>query len=371
MKITCSTKDLNEALQHLLRAVPSNPQTPVLAGIHIKAEGSMLELQSTNLSLGIIVKIGVNTEIPGEIVISGKYLQEIARKLPSDMVTMTNEGETGVVKITSGNASFNLLSMNAEDFPKVKPPETYATFRVKSGIIKDAIRRTAYACSNDDTRPIFTGCYFEINGSSFNLVATNTHRLALVKQHIADDVGELRFIVPGQILRDLYKMIDSTDPGSIVTVDCGMKFAAFTFDNVYLTTRLIDGQFPPYEKVIPRESTTFAVVNVAEMLETVDRVSLISKETEYNTIRFYFSAQDGLHISSNSPEVGRSDEWVNAKIEGEDVDISFNVLYIADVLKALDSEECRIALTKSLAPADIREVGNDNFIYVVTPVRTN
>ncbi len=371
MKITCATKDLTEALQHLLRAVPNNPQTPVLAGIYMKAEGSTLELQATNLALGIIVKIGVNTEIPGEVVITGKYLQEIVRKLPGDMVTLTRENDESVVHINSDGSSFNLLAMNSEDFPKVKPPETFATFRIKAAVLKDAIRRTAYACANDETRPIFTGCYFEINGSSFNLIATNTHRLAIVKQHLYDDAGELKFIIPGNALRDLTRMVDSTDPGNIVKVDCGVKYVAFTFDNVYWTSRLIDGQFPPYERVVPRESTTFAQVNVAEFLATVDRVSLISKETEYNTIRFQFSEQDGLHISSNSPNVGKAEERINAKVEGPDVDISFNVLYISDVLKTLDSEECRIALTKSLAPADIREIGNDNFIYVVTPVRTN
>ena len=138
-----------------------------------------------------------------------------------------------------------------------------------------------------------------------------------------------------------------------------------------MTARLIDGQFPPYDKVIPKESATIATINVNEIMETVDRVALISKETEHNTIRFIFSAEEGVNISSDSPEVGRAEEQISAKIEGPTVDISFNVRYIVDVLKVIDTEECIIKLNKSLSPVDIRKKDRDDFIYVVTPVRTN
>ena len=370
MKVTCLKNDLINALQVVSRAVANKPQMPILSGIYMNAEGSTLELQANNFSLGVITKIPVSTEVSGQITVAGKYLLEIIRKLSGDTVTISHDAENaGIVNIQSDAASFNLLAMSSEDFPKVKSPETYSSFKIKSATLKNLIRKTVFACAVDEVRPIFTGCYFEINGTSVNLIATNTHRLAVMKEQVPEEIGDLRFIVPAATLRDLMRMLDDSDAENFVTIDCAMKYVAFTFDNVYMTSRLIEGQFPPYDKVIPHSSATFVTVNVAEMLAAVERIALISKETEYNTIRFIFS-DNGVNISSNSPEVGKAEERIPAQIEGPALDISFNVVYISEVLKVLDSETCKIALNEHLQPADIRETGNDNYIYVVTPVRT-
>ena len=369
MKFTCSKNDLIDALQVVSRAVANKTQMPILSGIFMSAEGSTLEMQANNFSLGIITKIPINTEEPGTVTVTGKYLLEIIRKLSGDTVTISFAAGENVVNINSESASFNLLAMSSEDFPKVKSPETYSSFKIKSATLKNLIRKTAFACATDEVRPIFTGCYFEISGHSVSLVATNTHRLAIMREQVPEEVGNLNFVVPAATLRDLARMLDSSDNENFVTIDCAMKYIAFTFDNIYMTSRLIEGQFPPYDRVIPHSSATVATVNVSEMLAAVDRVALISKETEYNTIRFIFT-NNGVNISSNSPEVGKAEEQIPAQLEGPELDISFNVLYIYEILKALDSETCKIALNKSLEPADIRETGNDNYIYVVTPVRT-
>ncbi len=369
MKFTCSKNDLSEALQTVSRAVANKPQMPILSGVYIRAEGSTLEMQANNFSLGIIAKTPVNTEEPGELVVVGKYFLEIVRKLSGDAVTISYEPGESVVNIQSESASFNLMAMSPEDFPKVKSQEVVTSFKIRAGKLKNLIRKTAFACSTDEVRPIFTGCLFEIGGTSVTVAATNTHRLSIVRDQLAEEVAELRFVVPAGNLRDLMRMLESSAPENPVTVDYCGKYMSFTFDNIFMTSRLIEGQFPPYDKVIPSSSETFVTANVAELLSAVDRVALISKETEYNTIRFIFS-QNGIEISSTSPEVGKASEHVACTIEGPDLDISFNVAYIFDVLKALDGAECRIALNQRLSPADIREAGNDNFIYVVTPVRT-
>lgn len=370
MKFTCATNELKDALAVVSRAVAVKSQTPILAGVYIRAEGSTLELQANNFSVGIITKIPVNTEEPGELVVISKYLQEIVGKLPGETVTISrNEGEVDV-KIQSGSANYELLSMTAEDFPKVKAQETVVSFKIKSSTLKNLIRKTVFSCSSGEARPIFTGVLFEINGDSVTAAATNTHRVSIMTGNICDEIAELSFIVPAATLRDLMRMLDTTAADNLTTIDYSGKSISFIFDNILVNSRLIEGQFPPYKKVIPKTSDTFATVRISEMLSAVDRVAVISKETEYNTIRFIFS-QDGLEISSNSFDVGKSQEHVDAVVEGPDLDISFNVLYIVEVLKALDGEVCRIAMTKPLAPIDVREQGTDNFIYIVTPVRTS
>ena len=371
MNFTCSRKDLVEAFNIVSKAVSSKPQMPALSGIYMKAEGSTLELQANNFEMGIITEIPVNTEDPGEIVVTGKYLQEIVRKLSGETVNISHDEVQHIANIKSDTANFKLLSMSADDFPNVKSPETFSTFSLKAATLKNLIRKTAYACAaNESSRPVFTGCCLELAGNSISMIATNTHRLAIMKDSVEENLENLAFIIPSKTLWELFRMLDSSDPSNSVTIDCSRKNISFTFDNIFMTSRLIDGQFPPYDKVIPQSSETVATVKVSEMLEAVDRVALISKETEYNTIRFIFT-QEGINISSDSPEVGRAEEQISAKIEGADIDISFNVKYIVDVLKVIDTEECIIKLNKPLSPVDVREKDNDDFIYVVTPVRTN
>lgn len=369
MKFTCSKNELIESLNAVSRAVAVKPQMPILAGVYMKAEGSGLELQANNFSLGIVTKIPVNTEEPGEIVVVGKFLLEIIRKLSGETVTISHKDGESVVSIQSESAAFTLLAMNAEDFPKVKSQEAFNSFKIKTSTLKNLIRKTAFACATDDSRPIFTGCCLEINGNSVTMAATNTHRLAIMKDTISEDLGEMKFIIPASTLKDFLKISEGATPDSFINVDCSNKYIAFIFDNVFMTSRLIEGQFPPYDRVVPASSDIFATIDVAELSSAVERVALISKETEYNTIRFNFT-QDGIEISSTSPEVGKAVEHVGAQLEGENLDISFNAVYVSEILKALDGKACRFAMTKPLAPVDIREVDSDNFIYVVTPVRT-
>ena len=370
MKFTCAKNELKDALQVANRAVAVKPQTPILSGVYLRAEGSTLEMQANNFSIGIITKIAANTEESGEVVILGGKLQEIVAKLPGETVTITHTPGESAVYIQSGASNFSLLAMNGEDFPKVKSQEVISSFKIRPNALKKLINRTVFSsAANDDSRPIFTGCYFEINGENITVAATNTHRIAVQKDKIAEPIELLSFIVPSVTLRDLVRMLDASSD-NLVTVDYSGKYIAFTFDNIFMTSRLIEGQFPPYEKVVPASCDMHVKIKIAEMREAVSRIALISKENEYNTIRFIFT-QNGVDMSSTSPEFGNASEHVSATLEGADIDISFNVKYIADVLSVLEGESCRIGLNKPLFPIDIREEDNDDYIYIVTPVRTN
>ncbi|MBQ4405301.1 MAG: DNA polymerase III subunit beta [Selenomonadaceae bacterium] len=369
MKFSCYKSDLTEALQFVIRAVAVKPMTPILAGIYLKAEGSMLEIQANNFSTGIVTRIPVNTEVSGETVVSGKRFQEFVRNMPDDTITISDEDSANNLAIESGGASVELLTMTASDFPKVKTPETDRSFKIRTTALRDLIRKTVFAVSKDNDRPIFTGCCFEIKGDKISLVATNAHRLALAAEQLNETYPDSAFVVPADTLRGLMLRIDPKDVENYVTINYSTRYLTFTFDNVFVNARLIEGQFPPYDRVIPASSTTNVKVDTAEFRAAVDFVSLMSKETEYNTVKFDF-ADGGVEISSNSPEIGGAVKNVEAEIDGDELEISFNVNYIVDVLKVIDAKQINIALNDKYSPAAFTEPDNENYIYIATPVRT-
>lgn len=368
MKFSCYKSDLTEALQFVIRAVAVKPMTPILAGIYLKAEGSMLELQSNNFSTGIITRIPVNTEVAGETVVSGKRFQEFVKNMPDDTITFSDEDGNNFLTIDSGGASVELLTMPASDFPKVKTPETDSSFKIRTTALKNLIRKTVFAAAKDNDRPIFTGGCFELRGDKISLIATNTHRLALATEQLAETYPDATFVVPSETLRGLMLRIDPKDVENYVTINYSTRYLTFNFDNVFMTARLIEGQFPPYDRVIPSSSTTHVKVDSAEFKNAVEFVSIMAKDTEYNTVKFVFR-DGGIEISSNSPEVGGAVKNVEAEIDGDELEISFNGDYIADVLKVVDCKQINIALNDKYSPAAFTEPDNDNYTYIATPVR--
>ena len=369
MKITCTKKELGEALNAVFKAVAVKPQTPILSGIFLKAGGSSLEIEANNLELGIKTKIPVNTETPGSIVVSGKFLQDMTRKLPGDIVSIIYDDEAKVVTLLSDSTSFKLLAFPVEDWVHIKEPEVEMSFAMPAITLKNLIRKTVYACSNDDARPIFTGCLLQIEGADITMVGTNTHRIAIMRDNIVDDLGNMKFVIPSKALIELMRLADESD-NKMVSIRCSQKDIDFTFDNVYIKTRLLAGDFPPYERVIPRETTITATIDTEELLDAIDRVGLISKETDYKTIKCAF-VNNELRLSSTSPEIGNAEESIEAKVEGGELEISFNVNYLIDALKVIDTKNCVIKMSGRLKPADIREADRDEFVYIVTPIRTN
>lgn len=369
MKITCTKKELGDALNTVSKAVAVKPQTAILSGIFLKAEGSTLEFEANNLDLGIKTKIPANVETPGSIVVSGKYFQEVSRKLAGDIVSIVYDDEAKVVTLQSDSTSFKLLAFDVENWVHIKEPEVEVTFSMPAATLKNLIRKTVYACSNDDARPMFTGCLLQIEGSDITMVGTNTHRIAVMHENVPDNLGEKKFIIPSKALIELMRLADESN-NNAVSIRCSQKDIDFMFNNVYIKTRLLAGEFPSYEKVIPREANITANIDTEEFMAAIDRVGLISKETDYKTIKCTFTENE-LRLSSTSPEIGNAEEAIGATVEGGDIDISFNVNYLFDALKVIDTKNCVIKLSGRLKPADIREADRDEFVYIVTPIRTN
>ena len=368
MKFNCQKSELVQAIQIVSKAVASKPQTPILSGIHLHAEGQTLELQATDYEIGILCKISAEVELPGDIVLSGRYLQEVVRSLPGESVDFTYDKEENTVKIRSNAANFTLLSLSAHDFPKIHMLEGNISFPIRNNQLSDLIKKTVFACSTDEARPIFTGCFMDVADSTVTMAATNTHRLSVKKEVLDPFEGAIHVIIPAKILNELMKIIASDVPEDVQVISTYNQIS-FAFRNVYITSRLIEGQFPDYHRVIPADFNTRVTLDTAEFLSAVDRVSLISRSGEYNIICLEFG-NGQVHITSNNPDIGNAEETVPAVVDGPDIRIAFNAKYVTDSLKNMDSKKFYFSLGQPLTPAAMRQEGDETFTYIVTPVRT-
>lgn len=368
MKFTCQKSELVSALRIIGKAVSSNPQSPILAGVYLEAiDENTIELRGTDHELGIVVNITADIEERGRVILSAKYFQDIVSSMSGETVTLFADEEKTIANVSSGTATFDILSMSGE-FPSVRMNEGNVNFKIKSDVFARLVQKTAFACSKDDKRPIFTGCYTEINDDDIALAATNTHRLSVQKEKIEGAQGSHHYIIPSRPLMEIARIF-SSEVAEDIAVACTDKRISFTQGKIHITLRLIEGAFPDYRRVIPASFNTKVKLKTSDFTRAVERVSLIARHDDYKIMRFDFVG-DEVIISSDNPQIGRAQEKVAVEKEGDDIIISFNYSYVSDVLKTIDSDEFYISLNESLKPASVVEPDNDSFIYIITPVKT-
>ena len=380
MNITLAKSDLISALQIVSKGLSTKPQTPILSGIYMTAKEGLLELQSTNYEFGFILTIPAEIRSTGTAVLPGKYLTEFARKLPAEEVSIDTDSADGLAVIKSGTARFTLRTMEISDFPVLQRMDGTLHFTIKDRTLARLVKKSAFACLREeqrDRRPIFTGCQLEVEGKEVTLAATNVHRLAVKSEQLEADAGQIRVVIPARFLEEVTRTISSEVPAD-VDVACSYNQISISFDNIYMTSRLIEGTFPDYRRVIPREENirTKVTLDAAAFASAVERASLIARADQYNIVKLAFE-QGLMRISSNSPEIGEAEETIPAEVTGDDVTIAFNASYLMDAVKSLDSDTCILSLQGSneqgmnLSPMTICEEADPNYIYVVTPVRTH
>ena len=380
MNITLAKSDLISALQIVSKGLSTKPQTPILSGVYMTAKEGQLELQSTNYELGFIVTIPAEINMVGTAVLPGKYLTEFARKLPAEEVSIDTGSSDGLAVIRSGSARFTLRTMEVSDFPVLQRMEGTLQFTIKDRTLARLVKKSTFACLREeqrDRRPIFTGCQLEVEGKEVTFAATNVHRLAVKSELLEEDAGQIRIIIPAKFLEEVTRTITGDVPTDI-HVTCSYNQISMSADGIYMTSRLIEGAFPDYRRVIPQEENirTRVILDAETFASAVERASLIARTDQYNIVKLAF--EEGLmRISSNSPEIGEAEETIAAEVTGDDVTIAFNASYLMDAVKSLDSDTFILSLQganaqgMNLSPITIREEADPNYIYVVTPVRTH
>ena len=291
----------------------------------MNATENSIELQATDYEIGISVIIPAEVILPGKVVLSGKFFPEIIRKISGKTVEIESISQSNMVNVSCQKTEFRVLSFPADEYPNIKRFESNNFFIIKDDILKDLIKKTVFSCSSDESRPLFTGALIELHGEEINFVATNTHRLAYKKHELILGDISAKMIIPGKILTEISKIMTYELPID-VKVCWSKNQVSFSFENIYISSRLIEGKFPDYRKVIPSDFISFCIVEAEKLFDAVERVALLAKDGEYNIVKVKFN-NNIIELAGNNPDAGSATESIDVIVEGEPIEISFNAKY--------------------------------------------
>ncbi|MGQ9824918.1 MAG: DNA polymerase III subunit beta [Desulfotomaculales bacterium] len=363
MKFTVTRSNLLQGVQTVYRSGQAKSGLPVLNTILFQVDSEKLTLTSSDIDLTIQCRLPANTESGGEICLPARQILDIVRCLPDTPVQIENNPEANSVKILYDNSEINIKGYPPEHFPA--PPELtdFSSFELPQGTLKEMIKQTIYAVSQDKTRPLFTGVFFEKYGGKLRLVATDTHRLALREADV--EVGDFPgVIVPSNSLNELTRVMRQEEEK--VSVMIGRTHISFTTADSVLISRLITGQFPAYQQIIPTSFSSSLVMNREELSSALARASLLINE-DLPILRFNFSREESFIFLS--AETGWIKEQLKASYEGEGMEIFFNARYLIETLRVLSSEEVAIHFTSPLSAAIIKPAGREDYLALLLPAR--
>ena len=369
MHITFPKATLQKAI-NVLQKVSQNKTSSNLPGaIYMTTKNGQVELQGNDFELGIRLTIDGDIKEPGTLVVGSRYFQELIRKLPGDTIELYKPEDGNSLTITSGSSEFNLVTLHPDDFSLVEQIHDQDHVNIDSFAMKELIDLTNYAAATDEDRPVFTGALLEIKENEVTMVATDTHRMAVKKITIDEPATTpMRAIIPTKTLAEVSRLLPTDNP-AMINIIWNRTQIVFNFESIYIISRLIEGTYPEYEKVIPSQFDSSAVIDRREFAGAVDRVSLLAKDISYNVIRHDWS-ESNVTLSTRNTEIGMAKEDVAVEFKGTPFTISFNGRYISDILRHSTGDNIHLFL-KQNGPVVIRQDNNPNYTYVVTPVRTN
>lgn len=377
MKFEVMRDSLLEGLSDVIKAVSSKTTVPILTGLKLEVTNKGLYITGSDSDITIqtfipVEKNGeqiINITETGSIVLQARVFNEIVRKLPTNDVEIevTNQFQT---HIRSGKSEFNLIGLDASEYPLLPQLEEERQFFIPSDLLKSIIKETVFAVSTSESRPVLTGVNWQVKDGELHCVATDSHRLAKRKTVIKDlPEEEYSIVIPGKSLNELNKILEETS--SEVAIVMTQQQILFKTGDVLFYSRLLEGNYPDTSRLIPSESKTIILVNSKALLQAIDRASLLAREERNNVVRFSTLGNGFIEVSSNSPEIGNVEEQMQAvEIDGEELKISFSAKYMMDALKAIDGQDVKILFTGAMRPFILKSVHDDSILQLILPVRT-
>ncbi len=361
---------LARGLSIVSRAVSSRSTLPVLANVLLKTEDGGLKLTATNLEIGITYWVPGKIETDGATTVPAKLLTDLVNSLPAGDKVDLELGAGESLHLRSGRFETHIKGIEAEEFPAIQTAGERPTTRVAQNVLRRALNETAFAAASDEARPILTGVLARFEGNQLTLAAADNYRIAVKTIEVLDAVPETSVVIPARALNELARVLADVDDPVEIVLASGRNQVLFHLDGIDLVSRLIDGQFPNYQQVVPKEHTTRAVLDREELLRAVRPAALIAHESA-NIVKLQIGAdgEAGITVSANA-EVGDHVGQVEAAVEGDGTTIAFNARYLADVLTNVDADQFALELNGPLSPGVFKPVGDDHYIHVVMPVRT-
>jgi len=373
MKLTCQKSQINEIINTVQKAVAAKTTMPILECIKFEAfpDGSII-ITGNNNEICIEYKSNFNVIEGGSIALSSKMFGEIIRKLPDDEVNININEENNIATITCSKSEFNIQGLSAAEYPAV--PEVNGTykFNMSQSLLKKMIRKSSFAAAiNDTKRPIINGVLFDIDVGVLTMVATDGHRLALVKEIVNAELENKKFVIPGMTLREISKVLkDNDDEVTIIVSD---RHAMFDFGDYKIISRLLEGEFINYKPILSTPNSIFVTADTKSLCDSLDRASLlinddITTKMEKIPVRLNI-AYDKIEITCITSK-GKVHDIVDVDLKGEDIEIGFNHKYLIEALKACEEDIVKMEFSHPRSSCFIKSLENeDSYTYMISPIR--
>ncbi|MDB9308114.1 DNA polymerase III subunit beta [Aphanizomenon sp. CS-733/32] len=387
MKLICSQSDLSSNLSLVSRAVPSRPTHPVLANILLQADAktNQVSLTAFDLSLGIRTSFSAEVLEGGTIALPAKLLVDITSRLPEGEITLDDAcaegsyqsgdagGEGIIVTLKPKSGRYQVRAMGAEEFPELPIIENAEAITLTTAALIEGLKGSLFATSSDETKQVLTGVHLTLKQDTLEFAATDGHRLAVLEttnERPVEGSEQVEVTVPAKALRELQRMLghNSTSEETVaVYLDQGQ--VVFTWQNQRLTSRTLEGQYPAYRQLIPRQFERQVTLERKQFISTLERIAVLADQKN-NIVKISIdNANQEITLSCEAQDVGSGTESMPAQISGEDIDIAFNVKYLMEGLKELPSSEIQMHLNQSLTPVIFTPLGGLKMTYLAMPVQ--
>ena len=366
MHIICDKSKLIEGMNIVMKAIPGKTTMMILECVVIEVKDNQIKLIANDLQLGIETLIDGEIKQEGSVAVGAKVFFEIIRKLPSDNVSITVDEEYHM-NISCGKAKFNIMAKATDEFPYLPNIVKDKNVNISQFTLKDIIRQTVFSISDNENAKVMTGELFEIHDSELKVVSLDGHRISIRKVKLNQSYDDVSVIIPGKTLIEISKIINGgmDDEVSNFFTD---KHVLFEFEDTIVLSRLIEGEYYKIDKMLSTDYETKVTVNKREMLECIDRSTLLLKESDKKPV--IIDVQDDYMKFAMNSAIGSMDEDIDASKEGKDILIGFNPRFLMDALRVIDEDEITMYMINPKAPCFIRDQ-EETYIYLILPVNFN
>jgi DNA polymerase III subunit beta len=363
-------ENLARGLSVVSRAVGGRPTLPVLANVLLRTEDAGLKLTATNLEIAMTAWVPGKIEAEGALTLPARLITDVVGGLPSgERVELEVESGT-TVRIRAGRYQTHLRGIDAEEFPVIPTGGDRPTTRISQKELRRALSEVAFAAATDETRPILTGVLTRLSGDTLTLAAADNYRIAVKTLPLLQSVEDTSVVVPARSYLELLRVLTDTDGEVEIVLAPARSQIIFRLEGTEIVSRLIDGQFPNYQSVLPQSHNTRAIVDRDELLKAV-RLSALIASSAANVVRLRVGEEgvDGITIAA-AADVGDAEGEVEAALEGDAVAIAFNARYLVEALQNVDAERLALEFSGPLAPGVLRPIEDASYVHVIMPVRT-
>jgi DNA polymerase-3 subunit beta len=334
------------------------------------ADGKGIEIVATDLEIGLRGRYEAEVEKPGAVTVSAKKMFEIVRELPEENIQIRVE-ESNWVKIVSGRSQFKLVGLPREEYPNLPDVAEEGMITIAGEALREMIKKTLYAAGENDARYVLNGLFVHLSqgkgGLNVRIVGTDGHRLSMIDRVVDAKHKEESVIIPKKAMLELRRLLEEDESQEGFQIGFSKNHALFKRGDLVMVSKLIDGNYPNYQQVLPTQNTKLVTVSKDMITHAVKRVSILSKEKN-NAVKLQLE-KNQLTLSTNNPEVGEANEELAIDYKGDSLAIGFNSRYLMDVLTAMDGENITLELNDALSPCLIKEAGNESYKCVVMPMR--